>query len=50
MKPLNILLADESKTAGQFVAERLRSAGHQVTFVESGEAAVVAYRQHPQGD
>ena len=45
MKPLNILLADDAKSVGQFVSEYLRSAGHQVTYVESGEAAVAAYRQ-----
>lgn len=45
MKPLNILLADDSKSVGLFVAEHLRSGGHQVTYVESGEAAVAAYRE-----
>ena len=45
MKPLNILLAEDSKAVGQFVSEYLQSAGHQVTYVESGEAAVVAYRE-----
>jgi diguanylate cyclase (GGDEF)-like protein/PAS domain S-box-containing protein len=45
MKPLNILLADDTRSVGQFVSEYLRNAGHQVTYVESGEAAVTAYRQ-----
>ncbi len=45
MKPLNILLADDSKSVGQFVSEYLRSAGHQIIYVESGEAAVAAYRE-----
>ena len=45
LKPLNILLADDAKSVGQFVSEYLRDSGHQVTFVESGEAAVAAYRQ-----
>jgi CheY-like chemotaxis protein len=45
MKPLNILLADESKSVGQFVTEYLRSSRHQFTYVESGEAAVAAYRE-----
>jgi diguanylate cyclase (GGDEF)-like protein/PAS domain S-box-containing protein len=44
LKPLNILLADDAKSVGQFVSEYLRSAGHQVTFVESGEAAVSAFK------
>jgi diguanylate cyclase (GGDEF)-like protein/PAS domain S-box-containing protein len=45
MKPLNILLADDSKSIGHFISEYLRSAGHQVHYIESGEAAVAAYRQ-----
>ncbi len=45
MKPLNILLADDAKSVGQFVSEYLRNTGHQVTLVESGEAAVTTYRQ-----
>jgi diguanylate cyclase (GGDEF)-like protein/PAS domain S-box-containing protein len=45
LNPLKILLADDAKSVGQFVAEYLRSTGHQVTFVESGEAAVDAYQQ-----
>ena len=44
MKLLNILLADDAKSVGQFVSEYLRSAGHQVTHVESGEAAVSALK------
>jgi diguanylate cyclase (GGDEF)-like protein/PAS domain S-box-containing protein len=47
LKPLNILLADDAKSVGQFVSEYLRSAGHHVTFVESGEAAVAAYKAQP---
>jgi diguanylate cyclase (GGDEF)-like protein/PAS domain S-box-containing protein len=45
MKPLNILLADDTKSVGQFISEYLREAGHQVTYVESGEAAVATYKQ-----
>jgi CheY-like chemotaxis protein len=45
LNPLNILLADGAKSIGQFISESLRSAEHQVTYVESGEAAVAAYRE-----
>lgn len=45
MKPLNILLADDSRSVAQFVSEYLRDAGHHVTCVESGEAAVAAFQQ-----
>jgi diguanylate cyclase (GGDEF)-like protein/PAS domain S-box-containing protein len=45
LKPLNILIADDVKSVGHFVSEYLRSAGHHVTYVESGEAAVAAYQQ-----
>jgi len=44
LKPLNILLADDAKSVGQSVSEYLRSTGHQVTYVESGEAAVTAFK------
>lgn len=44
MKPLNILLADDTKSVGQYLSEYLRSAGHQATYVESGEEAVAAYK------
>jgi diguanylate cyclase (GGDEF)-like protein/PAS domain S-box-containing protein len=44
VKPLNILLADDSKSVGHFISEYLRSTGHQVTYVESGEAAVTAFK------
>ncbi len=47
MKPLNILLADDSLAVGQFLSETLRSNGHLVRHVESGEAAVQAYRDAP---
>lgn len=47
MKPLNILLADDTKSVGHFVSEYLREAGHQVTYVQSGEEAVEAYKQQP---
>ena len=45
MKPLNILLADDTKSVGQFVSEYLRDAGHHVTYVESGEEAIIAYKR-----
>lgn len=45
VKALNILLADDSPSVGQFVASYLGDAGHVVTFVLSGEAAVIAYRE-----
>ncbi len=44
MKPLNILLADDTASVGEFVSAYLREAGHNVTLVQSGEAAVSAYR------
>jgi len=45
VKPLNILLADDTESVGLFVASYLRDAGHAVTYVPSGEAAVAAFRQ-----
>jgi diguanylate cyclase (GGDEF)-like protein/PAS domain S-box-containing protein len=45
LKPLNILLANDAKSVGQFVSNYLRDAGHLVTYVESGEEAVAVYRQ-----
>lgn len=45
MNSLNILLADDTRASGQFVTAYLRNVGHTVTYVESGEAAVIAYRQ-----
>lgn len=47
MKPLNILLADDAPSVGQFVSAYLQDAGHSVTYVQSGEAAVAAYRSQP---
>jgi len=44
MKPLNILLADDTRSVGLFITEYLRGAGHKVTYVESGEEAVAAYK------
>lgn len=44
MKPLHILLADDSQSVGAFVSDYLRHAGHLVTYVHSGEEAVAAYR------
>lgn len=44
MKALNILLADASETESAFVGDYLRGAGHEVTAVRSGEAALEAYR------
>lgn len=46
MKALEILLADDSKSTGEFLAEYLRSNGHRVTLVGSGEEAVEAYAKH----
>lgn len=47
MKPLRILLADDSQAVGGLMAEQLRSNGHQVDCVQSGEAAVAAFRENP---
>lgn len=44
MKPLNILLADDTVSVGEYVSAYLREAGHAVTYVQSGEAAVLAYQ------
>lgn len=44
MHPLNILLADDTVSVGEFVSGYLRDAGHRVTLVQSGEAAVLAYQ------
>lgn len=44
LKPLHILLADDTQSVGQFVSEYLRDSGHLVTYVQSGEDAVLAYR------
>lgn len=46
MKPLNILLADDTISVGEFISGYLREAGHSVTFVQSGEAAVQAFQVH----
>ncbi|HNH36567.1 MAG TPA: diguanylate cyclase [Rhodocyclaceae bacterium] len=46
MKALDILLADDSQSTGAFLAEYLRSNGHRVTLVESGEEAVETYAKH----
>lgn len=45
MKPLNILLADDMQSVGAFVSEYVRAAGHLITYVQSGEEAVEAFRQ-----
>ncbi len=47
MKPLRILLADDSQSIGKVISEQLRSNGHHVTYVKSGEAAIEAYREDP---
>lgn len=47
MKPLRILLADDSQAVGGLMAEQLRSNGHQVDCVQSGETAVAAFRENP---
>ncbi len=46
MKALDILLADDSKSTGAFLAEYLRSNGHRVTLAGSGEEAVETYAKH----
>lgn len=45
MKPLNILIADDTVSIGQFVSTYLRGAGHHVTFVQSGEEACEVYQR-----
>ena len=45
MKPLNILVADDTVSVGQFVSTYLRDAGHLVTFVQSGEDACEVYQR-----
>jgi DNA-binding response OmpR family regulator len=45
MKALRILLADDSPSIGEMICGQLRSNGHQVRFVTSGEAAVAAFRE-----
>lgn len=40
MTPLRILIADDQPSVGEFLAEQLRSNGHQVKVVTSGEAAI----------
>lgn len=45
MKPLHILLVDDSASVGAFVSEYLRSNGHTVDFVLSGEEAVAAFQR-----
>ncbi len=40
MTPLRILIADDQPSIGEFLAEQLRSSGHQVKVVTSGEAAI----------
>ena len=47
MKPLRILLADDSKAVGNLIAEQLRSNGHQVDWVQNGEAAIAAFQENP---
>lgn len=45
MKPLNILLADDTASIRLFVATYLQESGHRVTSVTSGEDAVAAFEQ-----
>ena len=45
MKPLHILLADDTASIGLFVSTYLRESGHQVKVVQSGEDAVAAFEQ-----
>ncbi|MBS1138734.1 MAG: hypothetical protein H6R13_187 [Proteobacteria bacterium] len=47
MNPLRILLADDSVAMGSLIGEQLRSNGHTVTFVQSGEEAIAAFRESP---
>ena len=47
MKPLRILLADDSASVGEFLGELLRSNGHTVTLVQSGEQAIAAFCDTP---
>lgn len=47
MNPLRILLADDSASVGEFIGELLRSNGHTVSHVRSGEAAIAAFREAP---
>jgi diguanylate cyclase (GGDEF)-like protein/PAS domain S-box-containing protein len=47
MKPLQILLADDSAAMGSLIGEQLRSNGHIVTFVQSGEEAIAAFLESP---
>lgn len=45
MNPLRILLADDSVAIGTLIGEQLRSNGHIVTFVRSGEETIASYRE-----
>lgn len=45
MNPLRILLVDDSLAVGTLIGEQLRSNGHLVTFVRSGEDAIASYRE-----
>uniref|UniRef100_Q47C76 Sensor protein FixL n=1 Tax=Dechloromonas aromatica (strain RCB) TaxID=159087 RepID=Q47C76_DECAR len=45
MNPLRILLADDSVAIGTLIGEQLRSNGHIVTFVQSGEETIAACRE-----
>lgn len=47
MKPLRILLADDSSFVGTFIGDQLRSNGHTVIYVGSGEEAVKTFRETP---
>lgn len=47
MNPLRILLVDDSVAIGNLICEQLRSNGHIVTFVRSGEDAIVSYQESP---
>ena len=45
MNPLRILLADDSLAISTLIGEQLRSNGHLVTVVQSGEEAIASYRE-----
>lgn len=47
MNPLRILLVDDSLSVGEYVSNLLRSNGHTVTHVRSGEKAVAAFQESP---
>lgn len=47
MNPLRILLVDDSLSVGEYISSLLRSNGHTVTHVRSGEKAVAAFQESP---